>query len=94
MRKGIFPYDIRELMKSMARVALSGKIIKLEGKERDEAKGIIILAWWAREKQNGLSDSAFDDYMLDHLDLIDAEYDSQGNLREISERVSKTWQGI
>lgn len=93
MRKGIFSYSTRELLKSMARAALSGQTMKLEGTERDEAKRIIALAWWARAKQTGISDSSFDDFMLDHLDLIDAQYDGKGNLQEISKRVSKTWRG-
>jgi len=93
MRKGMFPYNTRELMKSMARASLSGHVAQLKKLEKDEAKRIIVLAWWARAKQSGLSDSAFDDYMLDYLELLDAEYDGKGDLKKISEKLSKVWNG-
>jgi hypothetical protein len=93
MRIGVFPYGTRELMKTLARCALVGEAVTLDKSERLEAKRMIALSWWARARQSGLNDSMFDDYMLDHLELLDAQIDGVGNLAEINKRIGETWKG-
>lgn len=78
--KGALPYEIRELLKRcgwpMARREhrrLGDPIV---------GKRAVALAWWARARQAGLPDEAFEDYVQNRLDYIDALLDGDEGERE------------
>jgi len=62
--KGALPYSVRELMKEY------GWVQARDGVHR--GKLAIAFAWWARDREVGLPDADFEDYMLHQLEYLDA----------------------
>ncbi len=97
IRAGAYPYKIREFMKQIAWAAYDSKdktTINIASRSYDSnnIKRVIVYAWWARAKQSGIPDKAFDDYILDYMDYLDIkESGDQAGLLQIQALVDKRW---
>ena len=95
IRMGAYPYGVREFMKEMAWAVIYSKesTVKISSRRsKDEVKRVIVYAWWAREKETGLKDSDFEDYILDYMDYLDIR--SSGDkekMKIISKKLEKHW---
>jgi hypothetical protein len=92
---GAYPYDIREFMKEMAWAILGSDepTVKINSRRnKDDIKRVIVYAWWAREKEAGLKDSDFEDYILDYMDYLDVRFSGdKDQLKIISKKLEKHW---
>ncbi len=52
-------------------------------------KRVIVYAWWARAKQAGIPDKAFEDYILDYLD--NRESGDQVRLSQLIALLDERW---
>jgi hypothetical protein len=93
MRNGVLPYGMREILKEIGWNVLynKNKPFSISELGPDDAKRLIAFSWWARTKQNGISDKFFDDFMLDHFEYLDAKFDNNGDVKEISKRNTNRW---
>jgi len=96
IRDGAYPYEIREFMKQMAWLKLGNDKptveISTSHKDDDAMKRVIVYAWWAREREAGLPNTEFDDYILDYMDYLDARFSGdKGNLELVSDKLRQHW---
>lgn len=75
--KGALPYSIRELMKE-------GGWAEAREKGTHRGKLAIAFAWWARDRERGLPDEDLDDYMLLHLEYINATLSNDSDKAKMS----------
>jgi hypothetical protein len=95
IRMGGYPYNIREFMKEMAWAILYSDepTVKISSRRnKDDIKRVIVYAWWAREKEAGLQDSDFEDYILDYMDYLDVRFSGdKEKLKIIDRKLEKNW---
>lgn len=97
IRQGAYPYSIREFMKKAAwALLLSDKSvakISLDSRyQKDDLKRVVVYSWWAREREAGLSDTEFEDFVLEYMDYIDARISGdKQELQNIEKKLKKHW---
>lgn len=77
IKKGAIPHTAREFIKKVSWAVLfsSGDKMFIDASafSTAEAKRTVVLAWWARAREKGLSDKAFEDYFLDFNEFLEAK---------------------
>lgn len=95
IRLGAYPYHIREFMKTVAWQILGniGPTVEINAQYNlEDIKRVIVYAWWSREKQTGINDIHFEDYILDYMEYMDARLSEDKNLKkEIDHKLKKHW---
>ena len=96
IRQGAYPYDIREFMKQMAWAMLGSDKpsvqIRPRNNNKDLLKRVIVYAWWAREKETGMPDTEFEDFVLDYMDYVDTSFSSdKEKTKSVKDKLKKRW---
>ncbi len=94
MIKGVLPYGMRELVKNVGWGVLYGAEEPSYFNEikKEDAKRLIAFSWWSRARQNGIDDKDFEDFMLDHIEYLDAKFgDSSKDFRTLHKRNNERW---
>jgi len=95
IRQGAFPYEIREFMKGVAWAILGsdGPTVEISAHyDQDAMKRVVVYAWWARARERGVRDVDFDDYVLDHMEYLDArESGDKSKIEEIGTKLDQHW---
>ncbi len=95
IRQGVYPYNVREFMKEIAWAMLEGdgeEIILSTHHDKEELKRIVVYAWWEREREKGMPDYEFDDFVLDYMDYLDARLSgNEEELKIVKKFLEKHW---
>jgi hypothetical protein len=96
IKKGIYPYRVRETMKNVAWQVLATNKAYAEFSseiDKDDYKRLIVYSWWARKRETVDNlDSYFDDYILDYMEYLDARFSGDKILlKNVNKRIVEHW---
>jgi hypothetical protein len=98
IRLGAYPYHIREFMKTVAWQILGseGPTVEINAQYNlEDIKRVIVYAWWSRERQKGMKDIHFEDYILDYMEYMDVRLsDDEEYKQRIKNKLMKHWNSI